>query len=31
VRLQDFFRRQGDTASLQKYEELYRAYEAGAK
>jgi hypothetical protein len=29
VRLQAFYRRQGDTASLQKYEALYRAYEAG--
>ncbi|HSD88098.1 MAG TPA: hypothetical protein VLB44_11310 [Kofleriaceae bacterium] len=31
ARLQDFYRRQGDTASLQKYEELYRAYEQGEK
>ena len=31
VRLQDFYRRQGDTASLQQYEELYRAYEEGEK
>jgi hypothetical protein len=29
VRLQDFNRKQGDTAALQKYEDLYRAYEAG--
>lgn len=31
VRLQDFYRRQPDPAELQKYEELYRAYEKGAK
>jgi hypothetical protein len=27
-RLKDFYRRQGDSTSLQKFEELYRAYEA---
>lgn len=31
ARLQDFYRRQGDPAELQKYEELYRAYEKGEK
>jgi hypothetical protein len=31
VKLQELLRRQNDTASLQKYEQLYRAYEASAK
>ncbi len=31
VRLQDFYRRQPNPAELQKYEELYRAYEKGEK
>jgi hypothetical protein len=31
VKLQDFYRRQGDPAELKKYEELYRAYEKGEK